>query len=327
VGNKQILVWLHAGEQALCEALARLDGVSVLRAASHSQALAAMHETDGLVTSTVLWDRDFARELARASRLIWIQVLNAGFDNMERLGVPERVIVSTIGDIGAATVAEHALALLLALLHGLPAALNAQRNRVWDPRNLVRSARTLHDLEVGVLGFGHIGRAAAARARAFGARVVAFARTARIEEGGIEVRALADFRASLPQLDAVLICAPLNDATEGLLDAAALAVMKPGARLVNVSRGAIVETIALVDALKKGKLGGAALDVVEPEPLPASNPLWTLPNVIITPHVAWAGGGDSHFLKQCELVIENVGRFARGEGVLNAAAMRHMASE
>jgi phosphoglycerate dehydrogenase-like enzyme len=326
VSNKQILVWLHAGEQALCESLARLDGVSVIRAASHSQALTAMHESDGLVTSTVLWDREFARELARASRLVWIQVLNAGFDNMERLGVPERVIVSTIGDIGAGTVAEHALTLLLALLHGLPGALNAQRSRVWDPRSLVRSARTLHDLEIGILGFGHIGRAAAARARAFGARVTAFARTAR-NEGGIEVKAIADFRACLAQLDAVLICAPLNDATEGLLDAAALSLMKSGARLVNVSRGAIVDTIALVDALKKGKLGGAALDVVEPEPLPASNPLWTLPNVIITPHVAWAGGGESQFLKQCELVIENVGRFARGEAVLNAAAMRHIASE
>jgi len=165
VPDKRILVWLHAGEQALCDALARLDGVSVMRAASQSQALLAMHDADGLVTSTVLWDRDFARELRQTTRLVWIQVLNAGFDNMERLGVPERVTVSTIGGIGAEAVAEHALALLLALLHALPAALHAQRSRVWDPRTVVRTARTLHDLAVGILGFGHIGRSARASRR------------------------------------------------------------------------------------------------------------------------------------------------------------------
>jgi phosphoglycerate dehydrogenase-like enzyme len=326
VPDKRILVWLHAGEQALCDALARLDGVSVMRAASQSQALLAMHDADGLVTSTVLWDRDFARELRQTTRLVWIQVLNAGFDNMERLGVPERVTVSTIGGIGAEAVAEHALALLLALLHALPAALHAQRSRVWDPRTVVRTARTLHDLAVGILGFGHIGRAAALRARAFGARVEAFARTAREAEGGIEVKAIDAFRSSLAHLDAVVVCAPLNEATEHLLDEAAFAAIKPGARLVNVSRGPIVDTNALVDALKKGKLAGAALDVVEPEPLPASHPLWSLPNVIVTPHVAWAGGGESLFLKQCELVAENVARFARGEAVLNAAAMKRSTS-
>jgi phosphoglycerate dehydrogenase-like enzyme len=124
-----------------------------------------------------------------------------------------------------------------------------------------------------------------------------------------------------------VVCAPLNEATERLIDETAFAAMKPGARLVNVSRGPIVDTNALVDALKKGKIAGAGLDVVEPEPLPASHPLWSLPNVIVTPHVAWAGGGESHFLKQCELVVENVGHFARGEPVLHAAKIRHAASE
>jgi phosphoglycerate dehydrogenase-like enzyme len=327
VANKQILVWLHAGEHALCESLGRLEGVSVIRAASQSQALLAMHDADGLVTSTVLWDRDFARELRQAKRLVWIQVLNAGFDNMERLGVPERVTLSTIGGIGAEAVAEHALALLLALLHSLPAALHAQRSRVWDPRTVVRGARTLHDLAIGILGFGHIGRAAALRARAFGASVQAFARTARTADSGIEVKAIDAFRPSLPHLDAVVVCAPLNEATDHLIDEAAFAAMKPGVRLVNVSRGPIVDTNALVDALKKGKVAGAGLDVIEPEPLPASHPLWSMPNVIVTPHVAWAGGGESHFLKQCELVVENVGRFARGEAVLNTAVVRHIASD
>jgi phosphoglycerate dehydrogenase-like enzyme len=246
VANKQILVWLHAGEHALCEALGRLEGVSVVRAASQSQALQTMHESDGLVTSTVLWDRDFSRELRQAKRLVWIQVLNAGFDNMERLGIPERVTVSTIGGIGAEAVAEHALALLLALLHSLPAALHAQRSRVWDPRTVVRGARTLHDLAVGIIGFGHIGRAAALRARAFGARVEAFARTARTAEAGIEVKGLDGFRPSLPHLDAIVVCAPLNEATVRLIDESAFGGLLPGVRVVYVSRGPFVDSLAVV---------------------------------------------------------------------------------
>lgn len=319
---KRILVWTGGGERALCEALSGLDGLEVQRAPDRAHALAAMSEVDGLVTSVTLWDADFARALSRSRSLGWIQILNAGFDNLERLGVPGRVVVSTLGDVGSALVAEHAIALLLALVRGLPAALDAQRARSWRHAPIVREARTLRGLVLGVVGFGYIGQKVAALAQAFGAEVIAFARSPRIGPGGVEVRALAGFRGSLRELDAVSICAPLNAATEKLIDAAVLAAMHRGAYVVNVGRGAIVDTAALVEALRSGTLAGAALDVVDPEPLPASHPLWSLPNVLLTPHTAGGGGGAAQERQIEELVVENARRFARGDAVLHVASLQ-----
>ena len=320
---KRVVVWYGGGEQALCAALSRFPDMEVERAPDRAHALAAMDEANALVTNTIFWDAEFAEHLRRSRRLSWVQVLNAGFDNMERLGVPERVTVSTLGEIGSTIVAEHALALLLALLRGLPAAITGQRSCSWNAGPVAKAARTLHGLGLAVVGFGYIGRQVGSLAAAFGARVVAFARTARIGPDGTEVRALEDFRASLRETDAVVICAPLNEATEHLVDGAAFAGMRRGAFLVNVSRGAIVDTSALVEALRNGILAAAALDVVDPEPLPASHPLWSLPNVLLTPHTAWAGGGAAQLRSIEELVVENVRRFVRGESVLHVAAMRH----
>ncbi|MGH8220769.1 MAG: NAD(P)-dependent oxidoreductase [Steroidobacteraceae bacterium] len=320
---KRIVVWYAGGAQALCDALNPLEALEIVCARDRSHALGAMDDADALITNTIYWDAEFAERLRRSRRLEWVQILNAGFDNMERLGVPERVTVSTLGDIGSTLVAEHALALLLALLRGLPAALEGQRAGAWNAGPVIHAARTLHGLAAAVVGFGHIGRQVAALGLAFGARIVAFARTARTGPGGIEVRALATFRASLPELDAVVICAPLNEATIRLVDRAAFAAMRRGAYLVNVSRGGIVDTPALVEALRRGILAGAALDVVDPEPLPAAHPLWSLPNVLLTPHTAWAGGGAEQLRRIEELIVENVRRYARGEPVLHVASIRH----
>ena len=319
---KRVLVWTGGGEAGLCEALNGIEGVVVAAATGRADALARMPEADALITSTVFWDSDFALQLQRSMRLTWVQVLNAGYDNMERLGVPARVVLSTIGDIGSSIVAEHAICLLLALLRALPTAWNEQRAREWVAGPVARSARTMHGLQVGIIGFGHIGQAFAALALAFGARVVAFAQSARRSASGVEVRAVESLRASLGELDALVICAPLTGATERMIDAQAFAAMKPGAYLVNVSRGAIVDTPALLAALDRGILAGAALDVVEPEPLPGSHALWSAANVILTPHTAWAGGGRPHLQRLRELLSENVRRFARGEPVLHAASVR-----
>ena len=321
---KRVAVWYGGGERALCDALSQLDGTEIVRAEDRAQALAAMGEADALIASTIYWDADFAEQLRRSRRLVWVQILNAGFDNMERLGVPGRVVVSTLGEIGSGIVAEHALALLLALARGLPLALDGQRARTWDAGPVARAARTLRGLAVAVIGFGHIGRQIAGLAHAFGARVVAFARTARVDSGGTEVRALESLRPSLQEFDAVVLCAPLNEATAGLVDDAAFAAMRRGAYLVNVSRGGLVVTSALVQALRNGILAGAALDVIDPEPLPASHPLWSLSNLLLTPHTAWAGGGAAQLRRVEELIVENVRRFVRGEPVLNVAPMRHV---
>ncbi|MGH8149630.1 MAG: NAD(P)-dependent oxidoreductase [Steroidobacteraceae bacterium] len=324
VTRKRILVWTGGDAGPLCETLGRLEDIRVEEAASRAAALAAMNTADGLITSTILWDGELASALRKSPRLSWLQLLNAGFDNVERLGVPERVVVSTVGEIGARVVAEHAMGLLLALARGLPAALDGQRREAWDSAAVARAARTLDGCSVGIVGFGHIGRAVASLARSFGAAVVVFARTprtVRAAQDEIEVRSLEAFRATLGSLDALMICAPLNAGTDGLVDTAAFAAMKRGAWLVNVSRGAIVDTDALVAALRGGVLAGAALDVVEPEPLPKSHPLWSLPNVLITPHTAWAGSRALQARRLQDLIVENTGRFARGEAVLNVARL------
>jgi phosphoglycerate dehydrogenase-like enzyme len=319
--GKRILVWTGGDAQPLCEALARLEGIGVEAAPSRAAALAALRTADGFITSTILWDGEIAAALRESPRLSWLQLLNAGFDNVERLGVPERIVVSTVGEIGARVVAEHAMGLLLALARGLPTALDGQRRETWDPAAIAHAARTLDGCRVGILGFGHIGQAVASLASAFGAAVIAFARTPRAAPGGIEVRSTETFRAILGSLDALVICAPLNAGTDSLVDGAALASMKRGAWLVNVSRGGIVDTDALVAALRDGILAGAALDVVEPEPLPKSHPLWSLPNVIVTPHTAWAGARALQAQRLQELIVENARRFARGESVLNVARL------
>ncbi|HEX6998373.1 MAG TPA: NAD(P)-dependent oxidoreductase [Gammaproteobacteria bacterium] len=286
-------------------------------------AIEAMSRADALVTMEQAWTADLAAALRAASRVRWIQLLNAGFDRLEAFGVPPHVVVSTIGGAGSHFVAEHALMLLLALLRKAPSMLHAQSRREWAFDSVVREISSLQGKEVAVLGFGHIGRRVAALAAALGARVVGIARSSRRDRDGFDVVSLADVRDVYPRADALVVALPLSADTAGLIDAAALGRMKEGAYLVNVSRGQIVVTDALVAALESGRLAGAGLDVVDPEPLPPGHPLWSLPNVIITPHVAWAGGGAAARRSIEDLVVENVRRFARGERVRNAAAIEY----
>jgi phosphoglycerate dehydrogenase-like enzyme len=208
-----------------------------------------MRDAHALVTSSAFWDAEFAHALTQASDLTWIQIVNAGFDNMEREGIPKRVVLSTIGSLGATVVAEHALLLLLALLRQMPAALHAQRDRDWAYQSLSSLTSTLRGKMVAVIGFGHIGQAVTSRALAFDARVTAVARRARSAAGAVVVRAFEDLSTVLSEADAVVICAPLNESTELLMNETAFAATKPGCYLVNVARGRIVDTEALVQAL------------------------------------------------------------------------------
>ncbi|MBX5461791.1 MAG: D-2-hydroxyacid dehydrogenase [Steroidobacteraceae bacterium] len=319
MSKKRLLVWTGGDDKPLTAALRGVSGIEVVTARTREDALRAMPEVDAFVTSTIPWDRDFAFALSRATRLVWVQLLNTGFDNVEYLGVPERVVVSTIGEIGSGVVAEHALALLLALVRQVPSALAAQRRGEWSFGSTARRMSTLRGREVAVIGFGHIGRAFASMASACGARVTGVARSARTSPEGFEVQSYEALASVLRKVSAVVICAPLNRTTEKLIDVQAFAALQPGSYLVNVARGGIVDTDALVAALERGVLAGAALDVMDPEPLPAGHPLWTHPNVIITPHVAAMGQAAVREAQLQELTVENVKRFLQGEPVRNIA--------
>ncbi|MCA1560157.1 MAG: D-2-hydroxyacid dehydrogenase, partial [Acidobacteria bacterium] len=229
--------------------------------------------------------------LARGSRLRWVHSPAAGIGAMLFPAmVASRVILTNSRGISADTIAEHVIAVTLALVRKLPLAVRAQGAREWvqqaiaspPPIRLIAGSRVL------VVGLGSIGVATSKLFAALGARVTAIRRntSAPRPEGVDAVYAPDRLRDLLPSADVVLICAPQTSETQHLIGGAELAAMSSQSVLVNVSRGNLVDEDALASALGARRIGGAALDVFDTEPLPQSSPLWTLPNVLITPHSA-----------------------------------------
>ncbi len=168
---------------------------------------------------------------------------------------------------------------------------------------------------LGIVGYGGIGAAVARRAKAFDMRVVATKRTLVDDANLDELLPPAALQALLAQADYVVLCVPLTDETSGLIGARQLQAMAPHAVLVNVSRGAVVDQEALIDALREGRIGGAVIDVTTPEPLPADSPLWAMENVVITPHDS--GDSPGAFGHTVDHWLKNLARYVRGEDLLN----------
>jgi phosphoglycerate dehydrogenase-like enzyme len=168
-----------------------------------------------------------------------------------------------------------------------------------------------------ILGFGHIGKALAQLLRAFGVEIVAASRSGAPHPLADTSCRLEEADPHLAKADFVVVAAPLTRETKNFLDSARLARMRACAFLVNLSRGAIVDTLALGERLKQGQLAGAALDVTGPEPLPADHPLWTAPNLILTPHIAAAGAHPGDCERLLSITTENARRFSRGEPLLH----------
>src|SRR5579884_4033753 len=225
----------------------------------------------------------------RATSLRWIGLTSVGYDPLLRFGVPAGTIVTNVGDALAPVVAEHAVMLLLALVRRLAAMHRRQLESAWDP-SVMRELRSLEDLTVAIVGFGRIGRAIAHRLRAFDARIV-----------GVRASGRAD-----PLADEMYPAPRLRDAL------AQLEALPPDALLVNVARGAVIDLQALKEALRRNRLAGVALDVTDPEPLPADDPLWRDPRLLITPHVGGFGGIASS-RRILALFERNVAAFRAGE--------------
>jgi phosphoglycerate dehydrogenase-like enzyme len=270
-----------------------------------------------LVTSNRVCSAAYGEALRANATLSlrWIHFTSAGIDGGLRMGLPAGVTVTNSTGVKAAMVSEHALALLLALVRGLPELQSDQRARRWRHDAAFAAMRTLEDAVVCIIGLGAIGRAVARRAKAFDARVIAVSR-AGVAGGDIDEvfprERLAD---ALARADAVVICTSSEPTSHHLIGADALAAMAPKAFLVNVARGDLVDGVALAVALQAGRLAGAALDVIEVEPLQSSSLLWDLPNVIVSPHVA--GGGSTGYAQQKVLFAENLARLAAGELLVN----------
>jgi phosphoglycerate dehydrogenase-like enzyme len=255
--------------------------------------------------------RDLARALAKATALRWFHSFSAGVDHLWFRHFLERgVRLTTSAGASAVPIAHTVLLYVLAWSRDLPGWLEDRAARRWRPRDV----RDLQGLRMGVVGMGHIGAAVARLGLAFGMEVVGVRRRPRGDEP-CETRPVGELDALLPGLDVLVLAAPLNAQSEGLLSGARIARLKAGAFVVNVGRGGLVDEPALADALARGALGGAGLDVFAEEPLPAASPLWTLPRVIVTPHSAGTCPGNHE--RAAALFLENLGRYARGEPLAN----------
>jgi phosphoglycerate dehydrogenase-like enzyme len=245
-----------------------------------------------------------AEVLARMSSLEVVQTLTAGVDNL-RAQVPAGVTLCNGRGIHDTSTAELALTLVLASLRGIPAWVRAQDRHEWQPG--WRPA--LADKRVLLVGYGAIGAAIERRLLPFEVDVVRVARSAR--DG---VHPIDQLPRLLPEADVVVLVVPLTDETRGLVDAGFLAAMKDGALLVNVARGAVVDNDALVAELTSRRLW-AAVDVVDPEPVPQDHPFWDAPNLLISPHVG--GASSAMWPRAHRLVRDQLHRYAAGQELVN----------
>ncbi|MBF8170355.1 MULTISPECIES: 2-hydroxyacid dehydrogenase [Streptomyces] len=252
------------------------------------------------------------RPLPRMRNVQVLQTLSAGIDSVEPglKQLPAGVRLCNARGVHEASTAELTLTLILASLRGIPDFVRAQDRGEW----LGGFRPALADRTVLIVGYGSIGAAIEDRLVPFEvAPVVRVARSARATERG-PVHPLTDLPALLPRADVVVLSTPLTEATRGLVDAEFLARMKDGALLVNVARGPVVDTKALLTELENGRLT-AALDVTDPEPLPTDHPLWHAPGIVVSPH---AGGPTSAFLPRAKrLLVDQLNRFVNQEPLRN----------
>lgn len=270
----------------------------------------------------------------QAPRLRWIQFHSAGIDHAVKEVVFETpdISLTTTNGIHAVNMAEFSLAMMLAFSYKIPEMLRFQAKADWSKdRTTIFPSLTLRGQTLGIVGYGAIGRELARQANALGMTVLAIKRdvmhpaddTSYREpetgdpKGEIPARlyppeAIASMAAAC---DFLVLIMPLTNATRGMINADVLKAMKKTAVLINVARGGVVDEAALIEALKDGEIAGAALDVFAAEPLPPESPLWAMPNVIISPHIA--GLRADYHARAAEVFAENLRRYLNGESLLN----------
>lgn len=272
-----------------------IDGLEVVIWDLQGEPPAQFAEVEFLVTPPFM-SSDQLDTLATLTQLRHVQLVSAGFDHALPF-VPPGASLSNAPGVHDTATAELALALVLAAQRDLPALVDAQRRGRWESR----TSPGLADRRVLVIGYGNVGQAIVRRLAPFEVDVTVVASRARDGDDLVEtVHGIEELLTLLPEQDIVIVIVPLSPATEGLIDADALAAMKPGALLVNVARGKVVDTAALIEACTAGRIR-AALDVTDPEPLPDDHPLFSTPGVLVVPHV----GGNS------EAFEPRIGRFVR----------------
>jgi phosphoglycerate dehydrogenase-like enzyme len=314
----RILLWSPLDDY-VADLLQSQPGVDFQRVNSEPELDRFLPTADVLVMMGLFYSASVAQLIReRGTRVRWIQLTTAGYDGVTFHGVPSAIVVSNAGHIHAPLIAEHAVTLLTALVRRLPCFAAHQSRPAWD-RRIPLPLTTLEDATVAILGYGGIGREIARRVKAFGSKVIAVARSERTDEFADRIVPSSAFLSAIRQADALVVASSLTPETRGMVNAESLAALKRGAVVINIARGEIINTSAICEALHSGHVSGAGLDVTDPEPLPSDHPLWSCPNLIVTPHVS-SFGSPAVRRRFAELLKDNIIRFQNGDEVKHRVA-------
>ena len=282
--------------------------------AVHVRARSSTVTPEQLAQATVIFGWPRPASMKQAVRLKWFQTMWAGTDDYTGM-LPEGVLFTSSSGSNSRSVAEHMLTSLLAVCRRLPVYLDSQRAHRWKDEGAMK---TILGGTVLVVGAGNVGSTFAGLCQGLGAKTVGLKRRVTGPVTGFdEVRAIDELDALLPQADVVALTLPHAPQTVRLMNAQRIARMKDDAILISAGRGTVLDQDALAEAMKGGKLWGAALDVTDPEPLPEDSPLWDIPNLLLTPHVA--GGMRLEITRRrcVEMAQENLRRYLAGETLEN----------
>ena len=316
----QIAFWPSIAGDEIAARLRAIPNAKITIVENTEQLAAVAPEMEALVIGGHFFKAEAAQVMREhAKKLRFIQTFTAGYEGLQEHGVPPGVVVANAGDSWSASVAEHGMALLLAMVKKLETPILNRAGHKWDRAYSSRMS-SLHGMTLAIVGYGSIGRAFAQFARPFGMRIVGVRRTPQPDDLAHEMLSIDNLDSVLARADVVLVAVPYSRATDKMMGAAQFAACKQGALLINLARGGLVDQKALAEALASGKLGGAAVDVTSPEPLPADDPFWNAPNLILTPHVAGASGPVGR-RRLAEFVGANVARFVAGEPVSSVVAL------
>src|SRR5918999_3214722 len=312
--DKLTICFAHVAYRMAERFALRNTGIKSFEVRSPEALEARIGEVDVLLLSG-LWRNDL---IAKAPKLAFIQSISAGVDQYSREALSAAGIrLASAQGVNERAVAEHAIALVLALTRQIPQARDNQTARTWRGMisDIASREEELSGKTLVIVGMGRIGSRLATLAKAFDMRVIGIKRDLSRGKGAADAVVAQDkLLEVLPGADFVALTCPLTPETEKLIDARALAAMKPSAYLINVARGRVVDEPALVDALEKGGIAGAAVDCVWEEPLPESSALWKTKNIFITPHTA--GETRRYEDNVIDLLLENLDRLWRGEAAL-----------
>ena len=294
-------------------ALAKIVGIEVVEVETIADVVPLAKDADVLVISDPRGEdgKHLVAELKKPGcKVRLVQVLSAGFEGLTAHGVPVNIPVANQGGAVAPAVADHAIGMILAMTRQISLITLQSKDKVWN-KEFPRPVVALEGKTIAVVGYGNIGREIAKRAKAFDTTVIGVSRSLTSDEYADEMCPIIDLHKVLARADIVALAVASSKSTYHLMDGAAFNATKKGAMFVNVTRGETVDQSALKQALESGQLASAFIDVTEPEPLPKDDPLWTAPNLVISPHAA-GGGSTRGGSRIAGVVTENIERLKSG---------------